>query len=274
MSSGRTQRWGDLRLRFLSALVLGPLALACLWLGGAAFVALIAVGAFGCLGEWLRMCGRSRAEPAAVAGFAGLAAALAATVLDPPLYGIAALVAAGAAAFALAPARPHRALTGLGVPYVGFAAVALVWLRADPVAGRAGLIFLVLTIWGSDIGAYVAGRLIGGPKLAPAISPGKTWSGAAGGLVGACAAGLAAAALFAFPLAPGRAIAAAALLGVVGEAGDLLESLAKRHFGVKDSGRTIPGHGGLLDRLDALILAAPVAGLLALALGRGVVLWQ
>jgi len=254
--------------------VLGPVALACLWLGGAAFVALIGVGAVGCLAEWLRLCGRSPSDPASVAGFAGLAAAIVATVLGAPLGGVAALAAAGALAAFLAPASRHRALVGLGVPYVGCAAVALVWLRADPVAGRADLIFLVLTIWGSDIGAYAAGRLIGGPKLAPLISPGKTWSGAVGGLAGACLAGVLAAALFPVPLDLPRTIAVAALLGAVGEAGDLLESLAKRHFGVKDSGSAIPGHGGLLDRLDALILAAPVAGLLAFALGRGVVLWQ
>jgi phosphatidate cytidylyltransferase len=151
--------------------------------------------------------------------------------------------------------------------------VALVWLRDDPVAGRADILFLVLTVWAGDIGAYLVGRWIGGPRMAPRISPGKTWSGAAGGLIGGCLCGLAVAHLSPAPSTDWRVIAVAALLGVTAQAGDLLESLIKRGFGVKDSGRTIPGHGGLLDRLDGLLIAAPVAALLALAVGRGVVLW-
>jgi phosphatidate cytidylyltransferase len=120
------------------------------------------------------------------------------------------------------------------------------------------MIFLLAVVWSSDIGAYLAGRLIGGPKLAPRISPGKTWSGAAGGVAAVLAVGVAAAALWPVPAAP--VVAAAAVLGVAAQAGDLLESAVKRHFGVKDSGRLIPGHGGLLDRLDGLMAAGLVAG--------------
>ena len=166
------------------------------------------------------------------------------------------------------------ALMPAGVAWIALAGAGVVWLRADPAAGRANVMFLVSVVWASDISAYLVGRLFGGPRLAPRISPGKTWSGAAGGLVAAVAAGVAAARL----AAPGSGWVGAAEIGlglsVIGQAGDLLESLVKRRLGVKDSGRVIPGHGGLLDRLDAVIAVIPVATLLALVTGRGVALWE
>jgi phosphatidate cytidylyltransferase len=142
------------------------------------------------------------------------------------------------------------------------------------VSGGANVIVLLLIVWASDIGAYMVGRAVGGPRLAPAISPGKTWSGAVGGLAGSAAIGLAAAAILGNGPISWRPAAFAILIGIVSQAGDLFESLLKRHFGVKDSGHLIPGHGGLLDRLDAVLTAAPTAALLALMLGRGVVLWE
>jgi phosphatidate cytidylyltransferase len=224
----RGGRWADLRLRVLSAAILAPCALACLWVGGWLWTALVAVATVGMFSEWLAMC---RTRP-------------------------------GAAWMRV-----------LGVPYVGLAAASLVWLRFDPAAGRGNVLFVVLMVWASDIGAYLVGRLVGGPKLAPAISPGKTWSGAVGGVALAVAvAGLiAAAGGGAWTV---RTVAVAALLSLVSQAGDLLESALKRYFGVKDSGRLIPGHGGLLDRLDGMLTAAPAAALLAAALGRGLELWQ
>jgi phosphatidate cytidylyltransferase len=152
--------------------------------------------------------------------------------------------------------------------------VALLWLRADPRAGFANTLFVLAIVWGSDIGAYMVGRLVGGPRFAPAISPGKTWSGAAGGLVSAALAGLLVAACFSSDFSPSHVMELAIGLGIVSQAGDLLESVLKRRFGVKDSGSIIPGHGGLLDRVDALLAVAPVAVLLALSVGRGVVLWR
>ncbi len=168
--------------------------------------------------------------------------------------------------------RPTPAALVAGIVYIAVPAVALIWLRDDAAAGRANLMFTVFIVWASDIGAYLFGRLFGGPKLAPAISPGKTWSGALGGLLCAVAVGLAAVALYSGDA--GRAILVAAILGVVSELGDLLESGIKRHFGVKDSGGLIPGHGGLLDRLDGLMAAGPAACLLVAAIGRGVELWR
>jgi phosphatidate cytidylyltransferase len=159
-----------------------------------------------------------------------------------------------------------------GVVYILPAAVAVLWLRNDAAVGWANVLFVVVTVSLTDVGAYAFGRLLGGVKLAPSISPGKTWSGAAGGLACALAVGLGAAGCT--DSAVWRALAVAAGLSVASQAGDLLESGIKRHFGVKDSGGLIPGHGGLFDRLDGLLTAAPVAALLAVALGRGVELWR
>jgi phosphatidate cytidylyltransferase len=224
----RSVRWADLGIRVISALVLAPVAVACVWLGGIAFAVVVVATAGGLAVEWLRLLRVSR-------------------------HGAAPRVA------------------GLG--YVLLAAVSLLWLRSDPAAGRADVLFLLCVVWSNDTGAYLLGRWIGGPRLAPRISPGKTWSGAAGGLLAAVAVGLLAAHVLAD--APSwRAIPLSAALAVVAQGGDLLESFVKRRLEVKDSGHLIPGHGGLFDRLDALLAAAPVAALLALIWGRGVVLWQ
>lgn len=228
----RRDRWGDLRLRVVSAAVLAPIALICIWLGGLVFAVLLIAGTIGLLVEWLGMVRAGHGAPLSLAA---------------------------------------------GAAYILLAAVGLFWLRFDPAVGRANLVFLLLLVWASDIGAYSAGRAIGGPRLAPRISPGKTVSGALGGLLAAVLIGVVAAwpvseSLPRLPL--WRAGALAGLLGVVAQVGDLLESLVKRHFGVKDSGWLIPGHGGLLDRLDALMAVALAASLLALVEGRGVVLWE
>lgn len=158
------------------------------------------------------------------------------------------------------------ALVGCGLLYVLLAWVCLQALRAAP-GGFSNVLFLLLLVWATDIGAYLAGRLLGGPKLAPAISPGKTWTGAAGGLAAALCVGLAFG-------AGASGLLAAAGLSVASQLGDLAESAAKRYFGVKDSGQTIPGHGGLFDRLDGLLAAAPVAALLVFGHGEARLLWQ
>jgi phosphatidate cytidylyltransferase len=169
--------------------------------------------------------------------------------------------------------RPAAWLAG-GFVYLAPAAVAMVRLRHIHLVGRWDMLFLVLVIWASDIGAYLVGRMVGGPKLAPAISPGKTWSGGAGGLVAAGLVGLGVAIWAGGRLPVAHCVAIAVILGVASQIGDLLESWFKRHFGVKDSGRSIPGHGGLLDRLDGMLTAAPAAALTAVVIGGGVLLWQ
>lgn len=161
--------------------------------------------------------------------------------------------------------------------YMLAGAGALLWLRSDAGTGLGDVLFLLAIVWASDIGAYLAGRLIGGPKLAPAISPGKTWSGAAGGLASAMVVGV----LVARAMAQeGSAVAmpgtllVAAMLSVASQLGDLLESALKRYYGVKDSSRLIPGHGGVFDRLDGVLAAAPLAALLSLLAGPGNELWR
>ncbi len=266
-------RWRDLRLRMLSAAVLAPLALACIWVGGAAFTALVAFMVAGLAYEWLGLC-KQRQSPAAIMVFVALPAAVVLASwggAKPALLLLALATLAGVAlARGLSPARP----VAFGVPYLGVGAVALVWLREPVSSGGANVIVLLLIVWASDIGAYVVGRAVGGPRLAPLISPGKTWSGAIGGLLAAAATGLAASAILGGGPLSWRPLGFALLIGATGQAGDLFESQLKRHFGVKDSSHMIPGHGGLLDRLDAVLTAAPLAALLALMLGRGVSLWE
>jgi phosphatidate cytidylyltransferase len=150
--------------------------------------------------------------------------------------------------------RPHRGFLLFGAVYILAPMAALIALNhADALA----LIFLLGAVWGTDIFAYAAGRAIGGPKLAPAISPNKTWAGAIGGLIGGVAVAMAIGVGLRLSAIP-ETLITAILLCLSTEAGDLLESAFKRRFGVKDSGWLIPGHGGILDRVDGLLLAAPV----------------
>ncbi len=258
-SAPKARPWSDLRLRVLSALVLLPLGLGCLWLGGWVWAALIVLATVGLALEWSALCDATSASAAAVAILLAIATGLGAAGMAAEAL----LVLVGGTAAVWITGR--RVWLALGVPYVGLTALALVWLRAEPVGGRSEVLFLLLVVWATDIAAYLVGRLVGGPRLAPAISPGKTWSGAAGGLAGALLVGWSAGPA-AMPLA--------ALLSVVAQAGDLLESGIKRRFGVKDSGRMIPGHGGLFDRLDGVLTAAPAAALLVLATGRAGGFWQ
>lgn len=267
-------RWGDLGKRVGSAIVLAPLALTCLWFGRGAWAVLIAVGAAGCAAEWL---GMNKAKPWSWPTVL-LPLGLAAIPLVDYMFGgtIAVIVALALAAIGWVLFGADRRALWLagGFVYIAPAAIALVRLRHLPTVGRWDMIFLVLIIWASDIGAYLVGRLIGGPKLAPAISPGKTWSGAVGGTVAAALVGLGIAGLVGHRIPLLHCILISIIIGIASMIGDLIESGFKRHFGVKDSGRSIPGHGGLLDRLDGMLTAAPVAIVIALLIGEGVWLWQ
>ncbi len=265
--------WRDLRKRLLTAALLLPAAIACIWLGAHWFNALLALCVAGLAWEWVRMCGGStRAVPGmlvplSVLGGGGLA------TLGLPLLGLGLLGVGAAAAWRLAGRLPPIFLAA-GVLYIGLAGVSLIELRHDNAAGRENVLFLFAVVWASDSAAYVAGRLLGGPKLAPRISPGKTWSGAAGGLLGAMAVGVLAAWWMEPVGSEVKAALVAGALGVVSQAGDLLESWIKRRFGVKDSSALIPGHGGLLDRLDGVLAAAPAAALLGVWIGWGEHLWR
>ncbi|MCU0987750.1 MAG: phosphatidate cytidylyltransferase [Acetobacteraceae bacterium] len=267
------KRWRDLRKRALSAAVLGPLALAAIWLGAHWYTLMIALGIAILAWEWVHLCGlRVRAFPGLAVPLALFASGLAA-VADLHLLALLLLPAGAAAATLAARSDPRRApgastlWLGAGVVYIGLAGIGFIWLRSDSFAGLVAILFVVLVVWASDIGAYMVGRMVGGPKLAPAISPNKTWSGALGGLAAAVLVGLAVAAWADAEARLASVAVIAAILGTAAAAGDLLESAIKRHFHVKDSSGLIPGHGGLLDRVDGLLAAIPVACAIALVQG-------
>ncbi|MCX7668441.1 MAG: phosphatidate cytidylyltransferase, partial [Anaerolineae bacterium] len=186
-----------------------------------------------------------------------LAAALAA-------FGMAALavlaVLIGMLLVALLTSGRHAGLSSFGVLYAGLPVTAMVWLRDGPF-GATAIVFLVVTVAATDIGAYFAGRLIGGPKLAPAISPNKTWAGLIGALLASALVGVATGLII--PATSSLVLGAFAMgLALVAQAGDLGESAIKRKFGAKDASNIIPGHGGFMDRVDGLIPVLVIAGLI------------
>jgi phosphatidate cytidylyltransferase len=254
-------RWSDFGVRLGSALVLGPLALAALWLGGWAWSLLIAIALIGLGSEWTRLAGAHKT------GYAWLMPAGMIGVMWLTITGGFAAGWLGLALLTLAVWQLGGRFLAIGVPYAGIGGLSLLWLRLHASTGLNETLFLVVVIWATDIGAYLVGRVIGGAKLAPKISPGKTWSGSAGGLLigGLSGATLAGGGHFIqlWALAPALG------LSIFAQAGDLMESAIKRHLGVKDSGHTIPGHGGLFDRLDGFLAAAPLAALIALGLQGG-----
>jgi len=232
----------DLGVRVLSAIVMVAIAGTALWLGGWGWTLFVAAVGIGVLWEWWGL----------VRGFV------------PGVVG--------------------RVLWLLGgLVYVGLAVAMLLAFRAEPLPGWAMLMIVLLGVIFTDVGAYFAGRAIGGPKIAPAISPSKTWAGLGGGIVGASiaialatwiytgpefanAAGIAldhGAAGSRWPELPAT-LAGGALLAIVAQAGDFFESWMKRRAGVKDSGKLIPGHGGLFDRADGMIAVLFVLGLFSL----------
>jgi phosphatidate cytidylyltransferase len=269
-------RWRDLPQRVVTAVGFGALVLAAIWLGPEAFTALLALGAALLSWEWVHLNGgRIRSLTGAAVPATVLAAgALGVFGWFPAAFAV--LLLGFGLVWWLARFRAGRdgpaAWLAAGVLYIGLAGLSLIALRAHDAAGQASVLFLVLVVWASDIGAYAVGRALGGPRLWPAISPSKTWAGAAGGLLAAMLAGLAVAAVLG-PAGVVAPMAAAALLGTASQAGDLLESAIKRHFRVKDSSDLLPGHGGAFDRLDGVLGAAPVAALLGLATGPGRELW-
>lgn len=267
----------NLRLRIYSASVLAPAAVLAALAGDPVFPAAVAGVAALLALEWDRLC--RRADDAGTGGGGVLAVSVAVAVLAAWGHSLqAGLVAclAGAAATAGAARLDGQDVVvwrSLGSFYIGLPAVAMIGLHGMAGEGAYTTLWLFGTVWATDIGGYVAGRAMGGPRLAPSISPAKTWSGALGGLGLATAVGLGLAS--ALGGRPGTAVVGAGLLvGLAAEAGDLLESAIKRHFGLKDSGDAIPGHGGLFDRLDSLLLAAPVLWILVALTGEGPLGWR
>jgi phosphatidate cytidylyltransferase len=266
----------ELALRIVSAVVLAPLAIGVAYLGGWAFTAFWGIAALAVLWEWTTLVtGSDRRAILMIGGASVLLAVLLAGMvssgLDDDIHEVRLLAAITVLAMgmlavtALAP-REQRAWVAAGIPYAGLLGVAPIVLRSDAQYGFLAIVFLFAVVWGTDILAYFVGRAVGGPKLAPAVSPKKTWSGAVGGM----AAAIAAAVAIALVASLGNMVALALLavvLSIVAQAGDLFESALKRRFGAKDSSQLIPGHGGLMDRLDGFLTAAVAAALIGLAHG-------
>ncbi len=244
--------------RVLSALVLGPVALALVVAGGHAFAIFVSAFAAAMAWEWVSMSDRG-APPRAFAVATGTAVG-AALLSAQDAYGWTIFWIAAGAAAAMADRWPRgRSWEAFaGVAYVSGAVAVLVSLRGGDHGGLEAVAFLLAVVWGADIFAYLVGSWIGGPKLLPAASPNKTWAGLAAGLLFGVGAALSLADWVGVSAL--HAVMVAAPTAVAAVAGDLLMSLAKRRFGVKDAGSLIPGHGGVLDRVDALMLATLFAG--------------
>ena len=277
IAKARMAARSELALRVVSAAVLGPLAVGLAYVGGWPFMVFWAIAACGIHWEWrailrdpgpapkgLGECAIAVAGAGLMAGRAGMAVAL---------LGFGMVIEA-----VIATTNWFRTWAAAGVLYAGGMLVACVLLRGDAQYGFVAIVFLFAIVWTTDILAYFVGRLVGGPKLWERVSPKKTWSGAIGGAGAAVIAGLAVAhyAHLANPLA---AAALALVLSVASQGGDLFESAFKRRFGVKDAGHVIPGHGGIMDRLDGFLVAAVVAVVIGIARGgleapaRGLLVW-
>lgn len=258
----------DLVPRALSALVLGSVALACNWLGALSFALLVMIIATAMSWEWTRMVRGDGIDGPFLLQAAVAAVAIALSMRGMLGWAIAAVGIGSLMVFAVARAD-RRLFSALGVAYVGLPAAALVWLRGEDAYGALAILFIFIVVWTTDTFAYLCGRLIGGPKLWPALSPGKTWAGTLGGISFAALAGLLFGGLMAPPTASFALAGAAVLLSLVSQIGDLTESALKRAFAVKDASHLIPGHGGFMDRMDGIVTAALLAALIAALRG-----WQ
>jgi len=270
-------RRSNLMLRVVSSLVLAPLAIGAAYFGGLVFAGFWVAAALVVLWEWdTLICAHDRNSVLAI-GVAALVGGSLLLALDRAGIAIA-LIGLGACGVAVLASRVRRPWCAAGLFYASALVFAPVLLRSDPRLGFAAIVFLFVIVWLTDITAYFVGRALGGPKLAPRISPNKTWSGAVGGTIAGVLGGvivatqcgvrdLAAVAMIAF------------VLSVFSQAGDLFESAVKRRFDAKDASHIIPGHGGLMDRLDGFVAAAVAAALIGLAHGgfaapaRGLMVW-
>jgi phosphatidate cytidylyltransferase len=263
----------QLKLRTASALVLAPMAVAAVWFGWPWLPLLVVAAGAGMAWEWARLCCRGSLGDSGVAVVSTVCIVVALAALTggvPSLFGPP-LAAVMVWAFARIE-RPREAQwLALGTLWIALPCVLFLWL-ARSADGTSTLLWIFAVVWASDIGAYLVGRKVGGPRLAPRWSPRKTWAGLFGGIAGAALTGLATAYLLdvapALPL-----VLLSGGLAIVGQFGDLAESVAKRRFGVKDSSGLIPGHGGLLDRLDALLAVVTAVALLSL-IDSSVLTWR
>lgn len=247
----------NLQQRVLSGIVLIAVALTLTWAGGIWYRLLAAVISGAVLYEWLSMTAQGE-KPSNRWLAIGLLAVLLILLVSGASISFLSMALVGAIIVTGAHAVRFEAgfWPTLGLAYAGLLGVALSALRGDDAAGLYATLFLFAVVWATDILAYFVGRAVGGLKLAPSISPGKTWSGAVGGTVSALIAGLAVASYFGSPLGWAELAVLILMLSVVSQIGDLFESSIKRRFGAKDSSQLIPGHGGVMDRVDGLATAS------------------
>lgn len=252
----------DLKQRLIAGAVMAAVALALTYAGSLPFALLVVgVGLVMCW-EWGRLVRGEEFGPefvihALAVAVAGLLAANGHAVLALAALAIAIIVMASM------PFAERRLMSAVGVAYVGLPVVAMLWLRDDPSLGFQAVLFVFAVVWGSDIGAFAAGRGIGGPKLWPRVSPNKTWAGLIGGLSAGLVAGIIFAQFVAGTSSVGLAITGL-VLAAFAQLGDLAESALKRRFGIKDSSALIPGHGGVMDRADSTVAVAITVAILAL----------
>lgn len=269
------QEGNNLLLRIVAALVMAPMAIAIAYAGGWLWTGLVTLAAVGLFVEWLTVVGARNLALVSLGVLVLLGAGwVEAAHLD--VASISIVVVLGVVVAAIF-SRDRRSWAVLGFGYAFAASIASSTVRRDPASGFTALMLVLLVVWATDIGGYFAGRSIGGPKLWPQVSPKKTWAGAIGGFAAslAVAGGFAA---FGF----GKTIPLlllAAGLSVAAQLGDLFESAVKRRFGVKDSSHIIPGHGGLMDRLDGFVAAIVVAAIFGFlrggadGVGHGLMVW-
>lgn len=275
-SAGAAGREGhNLLLRIGAALVLAPLAIAVAYVGGRLWAAFVSLAAMGLYVEWLTVIA-ARNLRSLLAGAFVLAAVGWIEAFPTASRYVAASVVVGIGLVALFSAN-RRAWAVLGILYALAASLASIAVRLDQAWGFTALMFVLLVVWATDIGGYFVGRQIGGPKLWPLVSPKKTWAGAVGGFAASLAVAVGFAAFGFGKLAP--MLVLGAVFSIISQLGDLFESSVKRRFGVKDSSHIIPGHGGLMDRLDSFVAAIVLAAIFGFlrggadGVGRGLMVW-
>jgi len=259
----------------LSALVLAPVAIAAAWFGSPWLPIVTTAAGAGMAWEWARLCRAGQLGSSGSALVAAVVIAVVVAALSGAAAGLAVTLAGAAIVFWIASRSQDREphWVALGAFWVALPCILFLWLGRSETAGRSTLLWIFAVVWATDIGAYAIGRRFGGPRLAPRWSPRKTWAGLIGGAACAAVAGWATARLLGVSAVLPLVLISAGL-AIVEQFGDLAESVAKRRFGVKDSSGLIPGHGGLLDRLDGLLAVVPVVALLTLIGGDSVLEWR
>ena len=271
-SDGTAGAFGDLKVRVISGVGLGVVCLALFWLGGWFSASILAIGAALMIWELREMtlgAGAGLAPGGIVAAGTGALAVLLTEGLELR-FGLLIVLLVAVAQVLLSGQRGR--IAALGLVYITLGMMCIDGLRSDFAYGFTAVVWLVLVVIAADVGGYFFGRILGGPKLWPRVSPKKTWSGFLGGLFFAVSVG----SVFSV-LTPGtfalKVAVMSALIAAMSVAGDLLESTIKRHYGIKDASTLMPGHGGLLDRFDGLVAAAIVAGAISFVRGQSIFIW-